>query len=286
MKSRGYLAIIVGVLLIAICAQAQDTGNTDTLRYNCYNVFRAGLDSFGIPIYVHTDEPLYALFVVYCYESSQLTFSSATLGERLAGVSSSALIVVELPGEKAFILSWVGTPEHPIVTAGDTWLFATAYFRNDFHLPCPDDLWLENCIVAPGVATTFTPVAGDEFSPHIRQDTWPGLCPVLLCMAADEEGLSPNNPATQLGVELHPNPFNSGTVLEITTSAAGPLHINIFDILGRRVRTLVEDQFAAGTHEFAWDGRDDSGRPAASGVYFARTLTPSRLTTTKLVLLR
>jgi flagellar hook assembly protein FlgD len=43
----------------------------------------------------------------------------------------------------------------------------------------------------------------------------------------------------------------------------------IYDVSGRCVRTLFSRTLARGTHTFAWDGRDDAGRPKAAGIYFA-----------------
>ena len=60
----------------------------------------------------------------------------------------------------------------------------------------------------------------------------------------------------------------------------------LFDLAGRRVRTLVSAQLAAGPQSITWDGRDDSGRAQASGVYFARLEAGPRRETAKLILVR
>ncbi|HEX7878403.1 MAG TPA: FlgD immunoglobulin-like domain containing protein, partial [Candidatus Eisenbacteria bacterium] len=44
--------------------------------------------------------------------------------------------------------------------------------------------------------------------------------------------------------------------------------VSLYDVAGRRVRTIVAGDFDAGEREAAWDGRDDTGRPVANGVYF------------------
>ena len=64
-----------------------------------------------------------------------------------------------------------------------------------------------------------------------------------------------------------PNPFHTGTAFRFSTRAAGPVGIRVFDAGGRLVRRL-DRHLAAGPHEIAWDGHDDQGRPAPSGMLF------------------
>ena len=70
----------------------------------------------------------------------------------------------------------------------------------------------------------------------------------------------------------YPNPFNAGTTIPIQIAGDGsrPARLDVFDLLGRRVRTLLNETPAAGHYDMLWDGRGDDGRPVASGVYFAR----------------
>jgi len=70
-----------------------------------------------------------------------------------------------------------------------------------------------------------------------------------------------------------PNPFNPGTTIGFVLPEQADVTIEIFDIMGRRVRTLLRNSFAAsGTSAYtkAWDGRDDQGRAVATGVYICR----------------
>lgn len=67
-----------------------------------------------------------------------------------------------------------------------------------------------------------------------------------------------------------PNPFHTSLGLQYSLTHAGPVYLGIFDAQGRRVRTLVEGDQSAGDHGVVWDGRDETGAPVGSGVYFAR----------------
>ncbi|MDX2473868.1 MAG: S8 family serine peptidase [Candidatus Krumholzibacteria bacterium] len=65
-----------------------------------------------------------------------------------------------------------------------------------------------------------------------------------------------------------PNPFNPKTTIQFALPSAGRTRVNIFDVAGRHVRTLLDDDLAANTHQVSWTGDDDSGRTVSAGVYF------------------
>jgi hypothetical protein len=68
----------------------------------------------------------------------------------------------------------------------------------------------------------------------------------------------------------HPNPFSGGTTLSFSVARNSEVSLEIFDLAGRRVRRLVATTMPAGRHAMHWDGRDERGAPAASGLYHAR----------------
>jgi hypothetical protein len=80
-------------------------------------------------------------------------------------------------------------------------------------------------------------------------------------------------------------PSNQPTV-SFTTSSASQVTARLFTVSGREVRTLLSGAMEAGDHSICWDGLDDAGSPAPSGVYFAKVTTPAGESTTKLILAR
>ncbi|UCC79933.1 MAG: T9SS type A sorting domain-containing protein [Candidatus Zixiibacteriota bacterium] len=72
----------------------------------------------------------------------------------------------------------------------------------------------------------------------------------------------------------YPNPFNSQTTIIYSVANLGPIpaqiNVNIYDIVGRLVKRLVDERKEVGVYRITWDGRDDSGSECPSGVYFAR----------------
>ena len=69
-----------------------------------------------------------------------------------------------------------------------------------------------------------------------------------------------------------PNPFQPGTVLNMTINHAGPVRLEMFDSSGRLVATLADRAFEPGQYSIPWDGRTTAGTEAPSGVYFARRM--------------
>jgi hypothetical protein len=91
----------------------------------------------------------------------------------------------------------------------------------------------------------------------------------------------------------YPNPFNPTTTISYALPSASIVKIEVFDILGRKVCTLLPEQpKRAGTYSIAWSGKNEHGYPAASGVYFARFIAKdnskatSKIIVEKLLLLR
>lgn len=68
----------------------------------------------------------------------------------------------------------------------------------------------------------------------------------------------------------YPNPFNPTTIIKYDLPVPSEVRLEIFDILGRRVRVLVDTKQNAGFHSAQWDGKTASGRSVATGVYFYR----------------
>ena len=67
-----------------------------------------------------------------------------------------------------------------------------------------------------------------------------------------------------------PNPFNPATTIRFAVPEGGRTSVVIYDVQGRRVRTLVDADLPAATHTVQWRGRDDGGRSVSAGIYFYR----------------
>ena len=82
---------------------------------------------------------------------------------------------------------------------------------------------------------------------------------------------SPDGPPARLALgPATPNPFNPSTTLSFATPASGHVRLQVIDLGGRLVATLVDRVVTAGRHTVVWDGRDAAGREVPSGVYLSR----------------
>ncbi len=84
----------------------------------------------------------------------------------------------------------------------------------------------------------------------------------------------------------YPNPFNPSTTIAFDTPMDGQVRIDIFNILGQRVVTIVDEFMHAGSYRFEWDGRDRAGNHVTSGIYFAKLSTQTHTSSIKLLLLK
>jgi len=109
------------------------------------------------------------------------------------------------------------------------------------------------------------------------------LAPVRPMQTAADEDLVPAGLA--LAVNF-PNPFNPKTTIRFALPSEGLVELAVYDLSGRRVKTLVQEKMAAGHHELIWEGRDDRGHSVASGVYFSRIAFEGQVLTSKMIMLK
>ena len=87
-------------------------------------------------------------------------------------------------------------------------------------------------------------------------------------------------------LQNEPNPFRPGTTLRFELARQGPVRLMIFDVTGRRVRTLLDGDQEAGLHRLVWDGNDEEGRPVGSGIYWSQMVAGSFVSKKKMVVLK
>lgn len=83
-----------------------------------------------------------------------------------------------------------------------------------------------------------------------------------------------------------PNPFNPETRLSFNLGDESDVVLEVINILGQKIRNLVEERLPSGDYQVIWDGTDDEGRQSASGIYFYRLRAGDFTQTRKMVLLR
>jgi hypothetical protein len=105
--------------------------------------------------------------------------------------------------------------------------------------------------------------------------------------ATDPRLITGTTPSRRFRLEQNdPNPFNPSTLIRFVVPESGPVELVVYDLAGRRVKTLVSRDLDAGEHDARWHGRDDDGRRVASGVYVYRLVAGDRVESKQAILLK
>jgi hypothetical protein len=102
-------------------------------------------------------------------------------------------------------------------------------------------------------------------------------------------GIEDENQNVALTYELaqnFPNPFNPNTEIRFSLAKSEKVELVVYDILGRKVATIMNATANAGKHVALWNGRDDFGYPVASGVYIYRLQTKNFVQSKKMILMK
>jgi hypothetical protein len=102
------------------------------------------------------------------------------------------------------------------------------------------------------------------------------------------EAVQPHTtPASSLsGCSCYPNPFNPSTRIAFNLAVQQPVTVEVFNLKGQKVKTLSNGTLNTGTHNLVWNGTDEQGNPAASGLYFYRIKTSEQDISGKMLLMK
>jgi len=84
----------------------------------------------------------------------------------------------------------------------------------------------------------------------------------------------------------YPNPFNPETTIAFSVAEPNNVSIDIYNLKGQKVRSLVNDRFDTGHHSIVWNGADDNGRKVSSGIYFYRMKSGTYTSSKKMILMK
>jgi hypothetical protein len=98
---------------------------------------------------------------------------------------------------------------------------------------------------------------------------------VLAAETSVEEDQPKESISSHLG-QNHPNPFNAGTSIPFAVRLSTKAELGVYNLLGQKIRMLIDREITSGEHRATWDGKDDLGRDVSSGVYFYRLTTEDK----------
>jgi hypothetical protein len=162
----------------------------------------------------------------------------------------------------------------------------TDCYRFYFRFSGDDNDWIE--WYAPGVGPVKRELLGFAFIEY------PLVSAFIHGVQVSVDGIPHGERPTQFRLhQNYPNPlrpdrsgFNAGTVIRYEVSEPGFVSLEIYDVLGQKVRTLVSGSKSMGSYHVLWDGTDDAGNVVPSGVYFCRFNADNFKQVRKLVLIR
>jgi M6 family metalloprotease-like protein len=91
-------------------------------------------------------------------------------------------------------------------------------------------------------------------------------------------------PVRSILAQNYPNPLNAETTIAYQLSERGSVQLVIYNVMGQRVKMLVDESQDIGKYQINWDGTNEAGRPVASGVYFYRLSTDTQVLSKRMVL--
>ncbi len=131
----------------------------------------------------------------------------------------------------------------------------------------------------PGTFGNMDIIANDEIWNFVSQFDVNGL----IYTSADEMEIVPNN---NFKLSNFPNPFNPTTNINFSLTKAEHIKLEIFDIKGKKIRTLFDGELAARSHNVLWDGKDDNNSTVSSGMYFYQIQTATEFSSRKMILIK
>jgi hypothetical protein len=128
-----------------------------------------------------------------------------------------------------------------------------------------------------------TVVSGQSYVYRLEAVRMDGEAEILAEYAYSVGGTAPRHLALH---QNHPNPFNPATSIRFDLPETAHVKLRIYDVGGRLVRSLVDENLIPESYALIWDGRDEQSREVGSGVYFYRLDVGDRVLTRRLVLIR
>lgn len=186
-------------------------------------------------------------------------------GELYAARQGNPFLTAQPAAESAAIARWNGSSWSTLgsgMTAGNVYPFGPRIYAMAVHA---GHLYLGGDFAGAG----YKPAA------YVTRWELPG-----------PSGVAETPRPVRVSLAAWPNPARGPVTLRVELPQPGPITLEIVDVQGRRVRRLVTMSLPPGTHLLTWDGRDDAGREAAPGVYFARLATGAGSSSTRVIRVR
>lgn len=92
--------------------------------------------------------------------------------------------------------------------------------------------------------------------------------------------------AVVVGNSSYPNPFSTQSTIQVQTKRSEKIEVAVYNLKGQLIKTIADREFSTGLHNFNWDGTDQNGKNCSNGIYFYRIITPEKITSKKMILMK
>jgi hypothetical protein len=266
-------------------ALAQDPGVRDTCRIERLEKVRPN-SQVVLNVYAYNDENLGAVTIPITFPDTvsnmDITLDSVSfVGTRAA----SATLKNDRNDTASYRVDSTDVVNKNRLTIWAVWfvgdlapgsgLVAKVYFRTGPTWDSTQYVPVDTGFIPPGNYFEFITVDVIAFAP------------VLLKGALEvKEVNTPSIPTVFSLSQNYPNPFNPKTLIRFTLPKDSWVKMEVYNILGQKVKTLVDEKLAAGVKEVEWDSKDDNGLEVASGIYFYRIKADDFSDIKKMVMLK
>jgi hypothetical protein len=212
-----------------------------------------------------------------------------------AGPLNPPVVLYTVPADRALILTdfdyvfW--SVAEPTLTSqivlqegsDDRWAWTAFLSREPVWEKCVARRFTTGILFGPGtqvilMQTTTSVSGGDECAV-----SWAGYLTAATTTVPTRSALTDGDGA-RLAFRAAPNPASESTALRFRLPVAQKVTLAVYDVEGRRVRTLYDGTLSGGEHSWTWNGENDGGATVARGTYFARLATAGAVETKKIVL--
>lgn len=215
-----------------------------------------------VNVAVHSDEDVYGIQFDIKYDPSVLSINATDLASLVSGVDQVYGRVKNDGLLRVVMFDLNGNPLHSSLMESET-LIISIPFKTESDNSINTLIEFDN-LVAAGMNGIDLEASYDNFTLQVDE-----FLPTVT-------SLSP----------AYPNPFNPSTTINYSIATEGKVSLQLYDLKGSLVRTLVSALQSPSNYSVVWNGRDDNGRMAATGEYFVRMTAPGYTDNIKISLIK
>jgi M6 family metalloprotease-like protein len=276
-------------------ASPSSVGSYDTPGYAC------GVYVDGSYAYVADGDPNYLLIIDISNPASPTLKGSKDLGSGFAqGVYVSGSYAYVADGDAGLQIVNVSKPNRPSLKGTcDTQDNALGvYVYGDYAYVADGGSGLQiidvSSATSPSLTATYYEHGLEGYASNVFlsgdyiyvADGYYGTVVVDFITSGPGKAVAPPVPSQFTLNQNYPNPFNPTTLISFSLDQPAETELVVYNLLGQKVSTLVNGHLEAGEHSVIWDGKDKSGNPVASGVYFYTILSDNNFASKKMTLVR